>query len=169
MKKEFYVYALIDPKDNQIFYIGKEKGKRFLDHSKRNDITNRLKTNRINEIKNNNLEVISEILFSNLYEDNALELEKIIIYKLGREILFEGTLTNIIPGGNWKPGDSLFYEEGFDEYFDLDKLNFLEKERFLSFEKTSQFNYLNTEDSKQFIHTYDVFGNFRCYKTIERI
>lgn len=31
---EFYVYALIDPKVDEIFYIGKGKNNRHLDHIK---------------------------------------------------------------------------------------------------------------------------------------
>ena len=30
----YYVYALIDPRDNRIFYIGKGKGNRIFQHAK---------------------------------------------------------------------------------------------------------------------------------------
>ena len=30
----YYVYALVDPRDNRIFYIGKGKGNRIFQHAK---------------------------------------------------------------------------------------------------------------------------------------
>ena len=30
---EYYVYGLIDPRNDSIFYVGKGKGKRYLDHA----------------------------------------------------------------------------------------------------------------------------------------
>lgn len=167
-KKEYYVYALIDPRDNEYFYIGKGKGKRYLSHlgEIKNMDFNYAKHNKIKEIQNAGYKVKIEILFPNLDEETAFELEKILIYKLGRKILSEGVLTNMNPGGNWKRKDSLLYSSEFKGEFDLKKLNSFAQEKFLSIPQKSQFNYLNTIDGKQIVYHYDRKGNIYIIKSL---
>lgn len=168
-QNEYYVYALIDPRNNEYFYIGKGKGKRYLAHTQNSNSKkdfNLTKLNKIKEIKDDGLDVKIDILFPNLDEETAFELEKVLIYKLGREILSEGILSNINPGGNWKPNNSVLYSNNYKGEFDLNKLDFIAQETFLSINKISDFNYLKTTDNKQIIYKYDNNGNFESTQSV---
>jgi hypothetical protein len=168
-KNEYYVYALIDPRNQEYFYIGKGKGKRYLTHLQKSNSKrdfNLIKLNRIKEIETAGLEVKSNILFPSLDEETAFELEKALIYKLGREVLSEGILSNINPGGNWKPSDSVLYSSNYKGEFDLNKLDFISQEIFLSINKISDFNYLKTNDNKQIIYKYDNNGNLESTQSV---
>jgi antitoxin component YwqK of YwqJK toxin-antitoxin module len=167
-KKEYYVYGLIDPRVNQYFYIGKGKGKRYLSHLKPKRLDfNYGKLERIKNIQDSGLDVKIEVLFPNLTEETAFELEKLIIYKLGREVLNEGILTNLNPGGKWKPKDSVFYPEGFKPEFDINKLDFVAQQKFEEIPTLSKFNYLKTPDSIQKVFRYDNDGTFEFEETLD--
>jgi hypothetical protein len=63
--KPYYVYKLIDPRDNQVFYVGKGKGNRAYHHErevKQGRITNYFKTEAIKSIHNSGLKVVVEIV-----------------------------------------------------------------------------------------------------------
>jgi hypothetical protein len=71
--KEYYVYALVDPIDNSIFYIGKGKRKRYLAHVKQfqklesenyipKEGMNPSKLKRIKKIISSGMEVIHKII-----------------------------------------------------------------------------------------------------------
>lgn len=160
-KKVYYVYGLIDPRNNQYFYIGKGKGKRFSSHLKPKRLDfNYAKIERIKDIQKSGLEVKIEILFPNLDEDTAFELEKIVIYKLGREVFAEGILTNLNPGGKWKPGDTVFYENSFEPTFDQNRLDFVSQEKLKEIPNLSKFNYLNIDNEQQKLYKFDTNGTF---------
>ena len=58
---EFYVYGLIDPRSNQIFYIGKGSGNRVFEHEREslgNPDSEKLKLKTISEIKAAGLDVL---------------------------------------------------------------------------------------------------------------
>lgn len=158
--KEYYVYALIDPRDNEYFYIGKGKGNRYNSHlnEKLKDVTNILKYSRIKEIQNENQKVKIEILFPYLTEEAAFKLEMIIIYKIGRKSFREGNLLNFAPGGKWLPGENLFYETKPNIDFNLELLDFVAQEKFLSIEKTSEIIHLDEINPKYSIFKYDLNG-----------
>lgn len=122
------------------------------------DNLNKLKNDRIREIEIDGQKVLIDILFSNLDEETAFELERIIIYKLGRQVFSEGILTNFVPGGKWNRDESVFYEETFNTSFDLSKLNPEEQKTFLGIKKISQFNYLNTSKLERTIYRYENNG-----------
>lgn len=78
----FYVYGLIDPRNNQLFYIGKGKDNRVFEHEKEsiNSIdSDKLKLKTILEIKNAGLEVKKIIINSNLTEQEAFAAEASLI------------------------------------------------------------------------------------------
>lgn len=106
----YYVYGLINPRNHSIFYIGKGKNKRIYQHLKEkpNLFSNIEKLNKIKEIQESGREVDFIYLSSELSEELAFFLEKILIHRLGRKIFNEGELTNIVSGGEWKKGDSYF-------------------------------------------------------------
>lgn len=92
----FYVYALIDPRDDSIFYIGKGIGGRVLKHeerTRRGVLQNKAKVKRIQEIYAAGKEVVKRILFVSDSEEMALSVEDSTIHEL------RGMgLTNILGG-----------------------------------------------------------------------
>lgn len=166
--KKYYVYGLLDPRNNEYFYIGKGKGNRHVSHFTNRDFDqNTLKNQRITEIENDFKNPKAEILFADLDEETAYEIEAIIIFKLGRKILSEGTLTNLVPGGKWKHGDPVTFKENINPTFDLNKLSASSQNKFLNLEKTSSFNYLNINHSDQIIYKYDYKGKFETALTLD--
>ena len=83
--KRHYVYFLIDPASEKIFYVGKGKGSRVKQHvinAKRRNQDNPVKQLKILEIIGSGKEV-KEVIFANdLLEDDALSLERKLIAKL---------------------------------------------------------------------------------------
>lgn len=81
----YYVYILIDPRDEKIFYIGKGVNNRIFNHVN-DSLTNTLtsdKLNLIREIINENKNVIHLILRHGLTEKEALIVESSCIDLLG--------------------------------------------------------------------------------------
>ena len=93
----FYVYALIDPANQEIFYIGKGIGGRVLKHeerTRRGVLQNAAKVKRIQHIFAAGHEAERRILFVSESEEVALSVEDNIIHQLA-----DFGFTNII-GGN---------------------------------------------------------------------
>lgn len=92
----YYVYALTDPRNDEIFYIGKGKGNRCLHHFaeyQSGKVENVKKYRRIREIVISGSEPIPVIIESSLKEDAAYVLERLIIDAIGLN-----HLTNAVPG-----------------------------------------------------------------------
>jgi len=102
-KKEYYVYHHVNKINNDIFYVGKGKGKRAYEKIGRNQYW-------INYTKKYpDFEVV--IVYDNLLEDEAFELEIKEINKIGRSIYKEGTLVNILPGGRPFPEEYILFRK----------------------------------------------------------
>lgn len=99
----FYVYALIDPRNNKPFYIGKGKDDRCLSHFKKHQLekeNNSKKRAKIKKIKKMGLDPVIEFYAQNIEDEKlAYTIEEFYIKKYGR-IGFEenGILTNICLG-----------------------------------------------------------------------
>lgn len=94
---QYYVYGLIDPRDNKIFYIGKGKGNRIFDHeneAKFNQDTHKLQI--INEIKTSGSEVEKLIINLHLTEDEAFAAETALINVF--DYIGNIPLTNLVAG-----------------------------------------------------------------------
>ena len=101
-KKEgrgYYVYFLIDSRNGQIFYVGKGKGKRVKQHTreaKSNNVVNAIKVERIREIWRSGA-MVQEVIFKDrLNEDEAFDLERLLIDKycrLGLSNIVLGVIT----------------------------------------------------------------------------
>ena len=92
----YYIYALIDPINDEIFYIGKGKNKRAWEHLKhgKNDSMNKKKISMINNIRMLGFEPKVDFIVENIEdEDYAYKLE----YQLIKNAyLFSISLTNRI-------------------------------------------------------------------------
>lgn len=98
----YYVYILKDPRNENVFYVGKGKGNRIFQHVQcalENETEND-KYNLIREILNSGKEVEHFILRHGLEEKLAFEIESTVIDLLGIE-----NLTNSVKGHDtWERG-----------------------------------------------------------------
>lgn len=98
----YYIYALVDPRTNLPFYIGKGKkeNNRHLDHFKESiEVnSNRHKVFKIKHLQKLGLEIPIRVLVDNLEdEDNAYEIETTYIQQYGRKNIDKGgILANIL-------------------------------------------------------------------------
>jgi len=96
---EFYVYGLIDPRSNQIFYIGKGTGNRVFEHEREslgNPDSEKLKLKTISEIKAAGLDVLKIIINSSLTEAEAFAAEGSLINAFN--YVSDVKLSNIVSG-----------------------------------------------------------------------
>lgn len=117
---DYYVYGLIDPRTNQIFYIGKGTGNRVFEHEKESlssPNSDKLKLKTISEINALGLDVKKIIISSNLTETEAFAAEAALInafnYVSGAE------LTNIVAGHN--SAEALLVED-FEKIYGAEEL-----------------------------------------------
>ena len=80
----FYVYTLIDPRNDKIFYVGKGTGSRLLSHGKEADLASdsrsqSAKISRIREIRASGTEPRIDVIRHGLSEQQALLVEATLI------------------------------------------------------------------------------------------
>lgn len=99
-----YVYLLIDPRDNTIFYVGKGYGNRVFDHAKgafKGDPVHPAKNELIREIINSGHDVVPMIARWELTEDEAYTIESILIDLFTNPILKVNTkMKTMVKGHN---------------------------------------------------------------------
>ena len=105
----YYVYGLYDPIRDQLFYIGKGKtaNNRHKDHlTERRGKENKLRWQRIVQLRRNGVEPVIQILVSNIQDENvAYNEETKLIKHYGKIIDGTGILTNILDDArppSWK-------------------------------------------------------------------
>jgi len=92
----YYVYQLIDPRNNKPFYVGEGKGKRAWSHLSFNSgCKNPHKDRIIRKIQSLGLKVIVRIVQSNLTKEQSISFEEKLIEEIGLE-----NLTNICANAN---------------------------------------------------------------------
>lgn len=97
----YYVYFLINPLDNKIFYVGKGKGKRLHSHiknAKKGLIDNEPKYSKIKQILRSGKEPVVVVFESGLRESIAFKIERDLIHRLvdcGLTNISHGTVTNV--------------------------------------------------------------------------
>lgn len=92
--KKYFVYVLIDPRDNEVFYVGEGVNKRELDHKGNKDGSEKEKT--IYSIEQLGKEVNRVIVGRYDSKDEALSVETTLI----KWVYGYDNLTNIQPGKN---------------------------------------------------------------------
>lgn len=96
----YYIYALIDPRDDLPFYVGKGKGGRKFDHLKRVNQANKYKQHVIEQIRAEGLEPSIVVLIDGIHdEEEAYNQEESVVASYGRRIDGSGILTNLTSGG----------------------------------------------------------------------
>lgn len=96
---DFYVYTWTRPDTEQVFYVGKGRGPRSKNTSRRNKHF----LNIINKLATLGMDPIVTHVKDGLFEDEAFELEISLISKYGR-IKDGGTLCNMTFGGEGRSG-----------------------------------------------------------------
>lgn len=128
-----YVYALVDPRDNRIFYVGKGTGNRVYQHIQAaiSDDSQSLKLSTIREIMNLGLEVKHYIIRHNMTEQEAFLVESSIIDLLTYPAFNKDTiLTNIVSGHHqWNEG--IKTDEEINILYDCPKIEPIPGERLL--------------------------------------
>lgn len=98
-----YVYCLVDPRDNKIFYVGRGKGNRVFDHAKAavSELIVNAKLNLIREIINSKEceGVQYYILRHGLKEKEAIEVEAVLINILTSPLLAHAAKMTVINQG----------------------------------------------------------------------
>ena len=108
-KLEYYVYLLIDPRDNEVFYVGKGKGGRITAHifgAREGGTRATDKVKRIRDIEDAGLEVKHDVLRHGLSEREALEVESAVIDLIGKD-----NLTNLMKGHHSRDRGLMTLEE----------------------------------------------------------
>lgn len=121
----YYVYALVDPRDNRIFYIGKGKGNRVFQHAKDSlkEDDKSLKLDIIRSILQEGKQVNPYILRHNLTEETAFIIESTLIDLL-TYTKFNKTnqLANIVAGHHqWDEGIKSVNE--INSMYNCEKIN----------------------------------------------
>ena len=101
---KYYVYGLLDPRDNEVFYIGKGKGNRLTAHVKETaDATNNApKHQRIRQVETSGYDVRQIYLAKDIEnEGEAFAIESMLIYEAKCHNIVLGlksNLTNLASG-----------------------------------------------------------------------
>lgn len=98
---KYYVYVLIDPRDNKIFYVGKGNSNRVFSHIEESieSLRDTGKLETIRAIKRNNQEVKHYIIRHGLEESEALLVESVLIdFLTFKDFLEVSKITNIVAG-----------------------------------------------------------------------
>lgn len=94
LQLQYYVYALVDPRSHEIFYVGKGSGNRVFDHEKERGVHE--KNDRIDEILANGLEVEKYIVHSGMSEEAAFAAEAALLNLCNGSVGFKiSPLTNV--------------------------------------------------------------------------
>lgn len=118
---DYYVYGLIDPRTNQIFYIGKGSGNRVFEHEKESQNSpnsDKLKLKTIHDIKSLGLSVRKIIINSNLTESEAFAAETALINAFN--YVSDIGLTNIVAGHHFAEALSV---KDFEKIYGAEELS----------------------------------------------
>lgn len=158
----YYVYALVDPRDNKIFYIGKGKGNRVFQHAEASvvDKTNDLKLETIRSIKLAGKDVVYYIIRHNLDEREAFLVESALIDMLTYlKFNHDNQLTNLIAGHHqWDEGIKSIDE--INAIYDCSKINVKDGDNILLVNLNQSYNQAK---AKGVYKRFDIYESTRKY------
>lgn len=144
---KYYVYALVDPRDKRIFYVGKGTGDRLYQHAEASlDKTNdSLKLSKIRDIHNAGLDVEYYILRHNLTEQEAFLVESVVIDLLTYEAFnTDHFLTNLV-SGHHKWNEGIKTETEINLLYDCQKIKPIPGDRLLLVSLNKTYNQVNAK------------------------
>lgn len=138
-KLKYYVYLLIDPRDNTVFYVWKGKWNRINSHLlwAEKEIKISDKYNLIRAIKEEWLQVIEKILRHWLNQEEALAVESAII-----DLLWIDKLTNIV---KWHYSDDFWLMDLSDIKIKYEAEQLIPKQKILLININNRYHYDATQ------------------------
>ena len=131
-KLKYYVYLYIDPRNREVFYVGKGNGNRAFAHLRED--SEKEKVRRIQEIRNDGQEPIIEILVHGIENDEtAKKIEASVIDLIGMD-----RLTNIVRGYESREYGRMSLEQIVATY-DVDKAQFEDPVLLININKSFRF------------------------------
>ena len=118
---DYYVYGLVDPRNNRFFYIGKGTGNRVFEHEQESESSpgsEKLKLKTISEIKAAGMDVRKVIIHCGLTEAEAFSAEAALINAFN--YISDMKLTNIVSGHHSEEAISV---EGFERIHGAEELD----------------------------------------------
>ena len=162
-----YVYALVDPRDSKIFYIGKGKDDRVFQHAAAAIVDNscNLKLDTIRSIKSEGKEVIHYIIRHNLEEKEAYIVESTLIDMLTySKFNHNNQLTNLIAGHHqWDEGIKSIDE--INAIYDCSKIGVKGMDNILLVNLNQSYNQAK---AKGVYKRFDIYESTRKYWFINR-
>ena len=116
----YYVYCLIDPRNNEIFYIGKGCGSRVFAHQQ--EYAHNPKNLKIKEIQSSGYNITKYIIRYGLNEQEAYHLEGALIDLLSSSIWNNRNLLNIM-GGHHCIDNGMKSVDEIEAYFCAENIN----------------------------------------------
>ncbi len=163
----YYVYALVAPRDNKIFYIGKGKDDRVFQHVAAAIVDNGcdLKLDTIRSVKSEGKEVIHYIIRHNLEEKEAYLVASALIDMLTYpEFNHNNQLTNLIAGRHqWDEGIKSIDE--INAIYDCSKIEVKDGDNILLVNLNKSYNQAK---AKGIYKRFDIYDSTRKYWFINR-
>ena len=163
----YYVYALVDPRDSKIFYIGKGKADRVFQHAAAAIVDNScdLKLDTIRSIKSEGKEVIHYIIRHNLEEKEAYLVESTLIDILTySKFNHNNQLTNLVAGHHqWDEGIKSIDE--INAIYDCTKIDVKDGDNILLVNLNQSYNQTK---AKGVYKRFDIYESTRKYWRISK-
>lgn len=163
----YYVYALVDPRDSKIFYIGKGKDDRVFQHAAAAIVDNscNLKLDTIRSIKSEGKEVIHYIIRHNLEEKEAYLVESTLIDILTySKFNHNNQLTNLVAGHHqWDEGIKSIDE--INSIYDCTKIDVKDGDNILLVNLNQSYNQTK---AKGVYKRFDIYESTRKYWRISK-
>lgn len=153
----YYVYALIDPRDNRIFYIGKGKGNRIFQHAKDalDDNDQSLKLDIIRSILREGKQVGLYILRHNLTEETAYVVESVLIDLLTYSKFNKASILANIAAGHHQWDEGIKDVDEIDSIYNCSKIEVNQGDTLLLVSLNKSFNQAKADGVYRRVNIYE--------------